>query len=374
LSDPAWARDAERAFNTWNGESTVWLLPELEQKVVWREGPGLVSAIPSEHLDRIDIYHVGENGYVFGHGSSSRFSESRIGCLLEQWLDPSTVAGITTYSPPETVDFEIPTISGEGVMYRSITLDLFGRGMFPITEIDEATRTVRTQWPSAGTRFQTVSPAQESEEMFGPFQRSQTDSVSAIGKDGIRTLFTFAAWPGVFGKIIPVADGVDVLYQRQLMRTIVGRSSQDPEGARVQASNVGRAYISNGTADRLSAWFWPASLGDGDEALCFKAEDIGFKADNPTELFKLPGFRKRLAERVDIRRAWGPIGLLWALLSEQLEEHERFNICQRCDCIIRGQRHKQYCSREDNRICYDARRKLDQRRSRQQRSLMAGGT
>jgi hypothetical protein len=61
--------DVEGAVRTWQGEDTIWLLPELTRVVRWvrQYAPGVFStqvAIPARHLNVIDGFHVWENGLV----------------------------------------------------------------------------------------------------------------------------------------------------------------------------------------------------------------------------------------------------------------------------------------------------------------------
>src|ERR1043165_8568767 len=91
LSRPQYQRDARRAMEAWKGDYTVWLLPDLKEEVRWDEpiGDGKtrvpVVAIPAEHLDRLDVYHIGETGQVWGL-KGWRFPGSCVNGLLDAWL------------------------------------------------------------------------------------------------------------------------------------------------------------------------------------------------------------------------------------------------------------------------------------------------
>jgi hypothetical protein len=152
------------------------------------------------------------------------------------------------------------------------------------------------------------------------------------------------------------------------MAAIARQSAEDPSGALIRASQIAQMYVFQGHSSGEWTWFWPTSLGEGEEALLFKAEDHGFKVVSPNDLFTDPANRKLLTERIPIRRAWGPLGLFWALLLMQLEEHKPFRICARCHRIIQGQLRKKYCGPQDDPDCFNKRRKTDQRRSREQRA------
>ena len=74
IASPAAGRDRQRAFGQWRGENVVWLLPDLEEIVRWKEKtPRRLMAIPSERLEKIDIYHIAENGYALAARGKNGF-------------------------------------------------------------------------------------------------------------------------------------------------------------------------------------------------------------------------------------------------------------------------------------------------------------
>lgn len=96
LADPAFERDAQRAFASWRGESRIWLLPEFTKVVRWQEGPTVYMAgVPSERLNRIDICHVGKNNHREADSSPSLRRSPAHGPRLAGWfaLDRLRVAG-----------------------------------------------------------------------------------------------------------------------------------------------------------------------------------------------------------------------------------------------------------------------------------------
>ena len=370
LSTAAARRDCERAMKVWNGETTVWLLPELERNVWWLEAPGRrVVAIPSERLERIDIYHVGMNGYVVGSSAGSRFPNHGVEGLLSGWLDYAALGSIDYYFPPKTVLFEVPCVSESAVTFREIELHPKPYGMIPIVRIEESSRTVVGCWPSKSVHCATVSPDAESEELFGPFDRADVEGIpmGVSLKDGQRILFWFSRWPDPLEPLIPNADGTDIFLGQALMAAIARQSTTDLAGAIIRARQDAGAYLFEGYTSREWAWFWPTCLCSGDDAVLFEAEEFRSKARTVAELFKNTTFRKAMAQAVYIRRAWGPLGLFWALLLEQLENHQIFSSCQRCQRIIEGKKGKRFCGREDNHQCYSNRRAADQRSSRARR-------
>ena len=55
----------------------VWLIPGLQQPKCWKSPFGYHHelAIPAETLNRIDVFHIGTNGYIVGCDWQSRFVE-----------------------------------------------------------------------------------------------------------------------------------------------------------------------------------------------------------------------------------------------------------------------------------------------------------
>jgi hypothetical protein len=366
-------RDAKRALEIWDGETTVWLLPDLDKKTSWWEDERRrrAVAIPAEHLERIDVYHMGAEGYVVGRGAGSLFPKSRVQDLLDAWLTLQMGGALDLCHPPTPIYFERPLICDGKVTYIVEELEAHPTGLLPFVGIDEPSRTVKMGWPPKDKHFSTVSPDAESEELFGPFVRTGEEGAptwtSADGEH--KTAFWFLRWPEPFASLIPAADGLDIALGQHQMAMTARQSAEDPSGALMHARQLARTYVFDGHSSRKWTWFLPTSLGEGDEALVFKAEDHGFSVRSPDDFFTNPQNLRLLNERIPIRRAWGPLGLFWALLLAQLEEHKPFRVCANCHRILRGQQRKKYCSPGDDQECFNKRRKIDQRRSRQQRRV-----
>jgi len=98
--------------------------------------------------------------------------------------------------------------------------------------------------------------------------------------------------------------------------------------------------------------FWPKFEDGGEEAIQFWLEDIGIEPAPLKELRQNNRFKEFLALRMDIRRAIGVEGLLWALLIERLEKFNSFGSCKNCGRRIAGRKGKKYCGPKDNHQCY----------------------
>jgi hypothetical protein len=71
---------------------------------------------------------------------------------------------------------------------------------------------------------------------------------------------------------------------------------------------------------------------------------------------------------IPIRRAYGAVGLFWALLIDRLEASLPYQICERCRYLLEGKRRgkktKRMCGPHDNRRCYNERKAANMRDSR----------
>ena len=363
LADAADKRDARRAFEFWRGESTVWLLPDVTGVVRWKEGSCHVLGVPSEGLNRIDIFHVGRNGHVIGP-AADRFPNQNVNGLLALWLNDCS---ITLESPSERPKLAVPHFKDGQLGYVDSEVITPGPKL-PITEFDGATHGFSAGWPPESVLYKTVSPEGESQALYGPLHDTELGGIRIAasvqtGTHGLHYLIRFEPLAQLFSQ----RAGWDALHHLQQMRRVVKMSGEDPVGALAKARELGGRFLFEGQTTLEWQWFWPALDHGGSKAVVFEAEDFGIRAYDWAGLRDHPDFRKLLAKPVATRRVWGPLGLFWSLLLEQLEEHRYFESCQSCGRIIAGKKGKKFCSPEDNPKCHSRRRATDQRRSRGRR-------
>jgi hypothetical protein len=366
LRSPEDRRDLARAVREWRGELTVWLLPELGQTVRWQEDPfRRFVAVPSEHFERVDVHHVGSNGYVVGRGSEVIFPDGRVDGLLDAWLK---VRRLGLVLPPDSlVITDVPEIQGTKVVYRRRELKLGPFGSLPLTLADGQEGKFSCRWPPESVHYESVSADAESEEMYGPFDPTVSGGLPmGVGhNDGRLSLWVAAQWPEPFRSLVPLGDGADVIAASSRMRAIAKQSSRDVLGARMRALEAAGDYVFDGYTSRRWSWFWPTYAEGKEDAVLFGAEKYGATARSFAELSADDRFSRAMAELEPIRRAWGPVGLFWALLLERLDQGTSFHACERCHRIIAGKKAKRYCNKSDNPECFKARRAADQRKSRE---------
>jgi hypothetical protein len=240
--------------------------------------------------------------------------------------------------------------------------------MLPIVRVEKQTQEIWARWPPKSKTYKTISPDAESNELYGQFVRDKRGMFTARGrKDEIsRTMFLFTRWPEPLGSLIPAADGIDMFVAQAQMAMVAKESATDPIGALRRAREQATAYVLEGHSTLRWTWLWPTYLYDGEPAVLFEAEDRGIKANSLSELSKNAKFQKAMMQPIQVRRAWGPTGLFWALLLEQLEGLTPVDRCQLCGRVITGKRGKQFCGKQDSAKCYRRRRALDQQRLRAQ--------
>ena len=357
LALPHVARDAERAFQERGDASTIWLIPNLEAKVRWQEGPfERMLAIPSEHLDRIDIYHIGEIGRAFGLDAGNRFPQGTIRGLLAVWLTMPMEArrpGLL----PEKASVQLPRFkAGRWVGYKDATIRLRSVTAFPYRIADEKKRVVEMSWPPEGRPIP-ISPDAESSDFYGDLSRTMIDGVPILTSakhSELRSLPGWVEWPPIIRELMPRGTGYDELRALRSMVAIAEKSKSDRVGAFKEALDQARAYVSESTATREFAWLWPTVAAIGEKNVLLDLEDkLGLRAEKLEQLFHMPQARVFLDEDVPVRRAWGARGLFWALLLEQLESGGRFVRCERCGRPNPASRQgKRFCNRDDNEACF----------------------
>ena len=369
-------RDAQRAMKAWKGEHRVWLLPDVKEEIHWYEptedGKNHLSvlAIPAEHLDCLDVFHIGDDGQVWGLASASRFPASRIDSLLTAWLNLFSLEGnVTLACAPESIPLKIPKIQGKEIMYEDSRVQLLPGPTFPITEVDESSRSVRLRWPPAAGMPEPISPDAESAEYYGPMQRVDDKGLPIAmsrRKPHIRSLHTICRLPRPFEELVPCGVGMDTLYGSLQMTDIAQQGARDPEGALQKAKNAAALYLSEGQTTQELAWSLPALAQEGKE-VAFKHAWFRLNlpdARTPEKAMQSSAWQQEMRKLVPVRRAWGLLGLLWVLLLDQLEDGRTFQACERCRRIFGGKRGKRFCGPGDNRTCFQQRRAADRRRER----------
>lgn len=370
--------DFQRALAEWRGELRIWFLPDLKKPLRWKDHESIsVLAVPAEHLDRVDIYHIGENGHIWGPGSKIRFYGITAKELLDSWLNTLKDGEIRLHSAPLSFTAEIPYVDGDSVKYIKQDLAPSFGGVFPVVDFDETTGRQTLGWPPKGQPRPSASIEGDSDRFYGPLKFKEYEGeLAAYSERYPEMIFkpSIYKWSKPLDMLMPIGAGGDDIAGLARMIDIAQMSNANPEGALWQAKEAAQPYISEGKTIRAYEWFWPRAAKDGAHDAFIEAQYRWFSEwsgndrwDSFEEAAKSEGWNKLMFQSVPIKRAWGALGLFWALLLEQLEERHGFQVCEKCGKINQGKRDKKYCSREDNEECFRERTAHRQRKARSQR-------
>ncbi len=384
LGFPEIARDVQRAFNAWEDESIVFFLPGLAKPERWYESGLRVLAVPAEHADRVDVFHIGENGYVSGPESGTRFPDARVDGLLDAWLNVFQLGAIRQFPAEDDFVLWLPVVKDgniaeptgnddeETINYGPQRIARRSGSALLVKHVDEEADTINLSWPPNG-RPGMVSPEAEAPAYYGSLTRMPFQGLASTGEPtqpALVSMYAVTRWPEPLSPLLPLGTGADDLMAQAEMCAAAKMSATDMERAMQLATKLCGAYVTEGTATLRESWLYPRWMkasDEGSEAVLIEAElHFGIPTDGLTikGLWDVPEWQALLLQRVPIRRAWGAAGLFWALLREHLETGRRLQACQRCQRLFTGKAHKRFCHQNDNAACYLQRRADDRRRSR----------
>lgn len=393
LAFPELERDARRAFSEWRGEWVVWFIKTpgaapgqrgaiarrlkrrtggqdgIERPVRWREKGVPRLALPAEHWDEVRVFHIGENGGVVGPGARLVFPDGRVDGLLDAWLN----AVVASYPAPDSFTYRFPSFRDGKVAYEERKFVLQPGPTLPIVRVEDDGGTVWLKWPPDGLPAP-VSPDAETSEFYGPLERAEDGGYPlAVSRSNpeVRSLHLVNRWPTPIDAMLPSGGGLDEMFGQAWMRAIATQSATDPAGALRLARQLAGPYVTDGETTAYDAWFLPLALHNGEQAALYALERYGEKvplaalrAGSVRDALRHEEVAAVLRQPVPIRRAWGVLGLMWALLLDRLEDGRAFVSCERCGRIVSGKRGKRFCGPEDNPACFRARRAADRRRER----------
>jgi hypothetical protein len=242
----------------------------------------------------------------------------------------------------------------------------------PIPDNGRRTKTVGMRWPPNGSPAP-VSPDAESAKLY-PSKRIESDPPVVMTEQGDKAPQALLRWAAPLTSMMPLFSALDDLQAQADMANLARLSGSDPGGATQSVKTKSHLYISQGRSTLEHTWLQPALRRKGLQHVLFTAEDHGLvvpswlrEAPDPNALNKAveqEDWQRRLSQPVSVRRVWGATGLLWALLLDRFEAQLSFQVCQHCGRIISGKAGKRFCGPDDSSQCFNARRAVDQRRSR----------
>ena len=373
MADNDLRADLEMAFSLWNGQTTVWLAPDTEQPAEFDDGKTLGLdrnlIVPSRLVDRLDVFHIGENGFVWGRDSAGRFPGGCIGDLLHQWLD-------TKHYRPRLVQtgrvqLSRPTVLGGLLWSTTETIEPTDGPKFRVVTRSESKKTTLAKLELVPQTWSTVAP---SLEVGG------ADTTEITAGETRNTTFR-VQWPPPFCNLFPSGGNADDLYERARMIDVLAVAKHDNQEALRLATAAAMRYRSQGSTNLGLSWFWPNFLelkmsADAPESqldplktAIERGASLGLNVSgDPIQVLKSEQWTEKMNEPVVVPRVVGLSGLMWELLLEHLERARSLTTCRRCGRGISGKKGKQYCGRADNLECYRRRLAENRRRERERKA------
>jgi hypothetical protein len=360
-------RDARRAFNYWKDEVAIWLIPELTQPVRWKHEALRCLAIPAEHLDRIDIAHIDAEGRIYA--PTAAWLPKAVDGLLDEWLNVGEVQLTLT---PKELNFPVPVFDSDPPRWEVRKVTFAPGPLIPISGFNADHNVVSLVWPPKGFPMP-ISAEAESAEKF-PLKIADDCPDEAVSPEGERSLRVWLKWPEPFNGLMPMLGGVDHWEARNAMTVLARCANKDRSTALMKGAAQAAPWFFPGESTLELSWLRPAQLA-GMLHVMLLAEDRGLNIPqalrNETKdaallekLIQTEDWQRFLAHRVPIQRVWGPVGLLWWLLLDEIKQQASFVLCENCGKLIRGKRGKRFCSEKDGRTCIRQRRAGYKRRSR----------
>jgi len=381
LGEPAVQADMMRAIQSWEGQRTLWLLPDITEPVSWSQGPtpyDMLRAVPAEHLERIDIYHITQGGVAWGSERAPGFpADFDLQTLLDTWLNAVVShdgMGLPTAQAPRR--WPVPrVIEAKTIMYEDMPLPSEPEPVLPAPPLggDFWGWRVPVHWPLAGMPA-TVSPEAESAKYYSALERYDVPGIGRCfvlndgPKDGMFPLPVRMLWPASLQWLFPGGgDGaLDARWHEVQMRDVFARSAVDLLGALQEAQTRAARYVTQGTTWGGFVDFFTDLITHGEpHALEEAVKHRAPQAVSRQVAWQVPAWHAWMKKPQTITRAWGPIGLFWALLLEQLESGRRGSECEDCHRVNPGKRGKRYCGQIDDYSCYNRRRTRNKRNERE---------
>jgi hypothetical protein len=324
-----------RAHLAWWQHDHVWWLPSLREERTWHDDKGHHIAVPAAYFEHVTVIHIGTNGYAYGRGAEVVFPERKLGTILEDWLEAPSRELLRWVTPPKSVSGTAPQFGEDGTLsYAEIAI--------PVE--------IGTTTPGAAPNF--------------------------------------VCWEGPLHPLFPPFTDDLPLRHLASMRTIAKEASADATTALRKATVLATPYLQEGHSTSELAWFCPQVVERGKSVglswIVGEAASHRFGLDKAfsrsftqyllrdmaaiDEVLASTAWQQFLRRQIPVRRAWGPLGLFWALLVDSLESQTLgTGVCTRCGRMLTGKRGKQFCGPDDDPQCYRDRRADDQRRSRDRR-------
>jgi hypothetical protein len=349
---PERQRDLRRVHAAWRDDHVIWTVPGWCGPRAWSKDGLKVGCISGEALECFRILYVGDKGGIFDPAVFA-FQKRNVEGLLEDWLSPRAIGAAPRDSEPLT--FPCPVVAEGGVTYLPEAFRGGAESVFPFAKMNSSARRATAQWPEAPNGPAPISPAEESQVAAGD---------AALAK----TLALDFVWSAPFDQLAPAIITSDDVFAQAQMKDVRLDALDSIDLAVEKARLSARDWLTEGRATTIHAWLQPIIASEGEDAAVIALQSR-FNVDHESlaAAYADPKIREALVQPMQVRRALGVPGLMWALLLDDLADGPRRRMCESCGRPIEGRKNKRFCTKKDSLECFEEQMRRRQRKSRARR-------
>ncbi len=371
--------DLERAYKEWQGEDTIWLMPDAKEVISWKDTiDGFIfinTIIPSDILNVFSIYHIDEGGRIYPPYNDKKDANVIKDGLYRKWLKTY----LEYYPGNDFIEVKIPVIKNkEFGHYEWKKIKVAPGSIMPITDISVDDYTFETRWPPPDKNMpNTVSPDVESQKFYGKlkFEKlkhkigdkyKEIDVVSSEKEPGGKALNIWYRWPEPFCSLFPDGGNIDLIYHHAHMRNLIkqiGAGRDERERAIRKVESWVNRFVGDTESSLGKAFVLPKYIKNINGLLIEIQLRYGVDVKNKSEFFKSDEFKKLFFEKVKVKRIYSWLGYFWWEFYCDLISEKTIKFCNNCGNILSGgRRDRIYCTEKENPKCYRQRQALRQKK------------
>lgn len=385
LGDPRVMADLQRACEPWRNETWVYTVPGLPELVrQWPTPFGTAMAVRADLTESFAVFHVGANGMIYGRRQEVVFATDEAGTreafteitalperpaqeLLDAWLN--LPHGNDLHVCKKVREWmgalQVPMFDDAGKV-TGYEVHQFARGAGPsYALVPDGDGALQWRIPTGPDCAPSVFPDAESMLRDYGSPDGGRRRPSAAGFKGKPDQVDIRIG-GPLAFLFPIWVGLDVQFN--LIKMLAMMRIADPMSALAESRRHAARYLSQGTSTWELTWFWPTVAQLGLQPTLWNAA-AQFRLPAVRTLnqaSKSPQWRNKMAEPVPVTRAYGPIGLFWALLLDRLSQGRVHEVCAACGRVLpvaRGKR-RRFCTKDEAIECFKRRQREQRRQSR----------
>lgn len=372
--------DLQRAYKEWQNEDRIWLMPDAKKVIRWKVKDNNLlfyeAIIPSEELNVITIYHLDEQSRIYPPFLSTSKNKNVIESgLYRKWLKEFP----SFYEGSDSITIILPVVKNDKFSrYEEKELKIKPGSVMPITDVVLNNNTFTMRWPPPDKNMlSTISPDIESKNFYGQLkfekfkyrkdnEEKEIDVVLSEKEPGGKAINIWIKWPKPFEDFFPDGGNLDLIYHYAHMRNLIKAiESGDDERKKAfqELERLVGIFVSDAESTLEKTFYLPRVTKNRDALLADVEFRYGTYAENLDELMDSYEFKKLITQRVKIKRIYSWLGYLWWQLHHDISSNTNIKFCKNCGNIIRGGRSDRvYCTREENKECYNERLAQRQRK------------